>query len=56
VHQIYLATWKSQGVTYRGRFCPADGEIKPDNEDVRGMIEQEKGLIMDVNNNGSPVV
>jgi hypothetical protein len=47
---MYLATWRCQGITYRGRFSSTDGEIKPDTEETRRIIEEERVLVMAVDN------
>ncbi|KAI0041282.1 hypothetical protein FA95DRAFT_1576452 [Auriscalpium vulgare] len=40
-HTVYTATWLREGFTLRGSFSPESGDIKPDTNVVRGLIEEE---------------
>jgi hypothetical protein len=31
----------------RGAFAPLDGDLKPDNEDVRQLLKEDNVLVMD---------
>ena len=44
---VYTAQWRRDGNLIRGAFAPLDGDLKPDNEDVRQLLKDDNVPVMD---------